>query len=115
MPRLARENTLASFALALEAGADGIELDVHVSKDGVVVVNHDPTLGTDAVVSMGVYCDGSYGMDKGLIYSFPVTCSGGDWKIIQGREVNDFSREKMRATEQELKEERDAVAHLLPA
>ena len=48
MPRLARENTLASFALALEAGADGIELDVHVSKDGVVVVNHDPTLGTDA-------------------------------------------------------------------
>ena len=44
MPRLARENTLASFALALDAGADGIELDVHVSRDGAVVVHHDATL-----------------------------------------------------------------------
>lgn len=48
MPRAARENTLASFALALQAGADGIELDVHVSSDAVVVVHHDPMLpGTD--------------------------------------------------------------------
>ena len=75
----------------------------------------DWALGTDGVVSMGVYCDGSYGIEKGLIYSFPVTCSGGDWSIVQGRDVSDFSREKMAATEQELKEERDAVAHLLPA
>ena len=44
MPRLARENTLGSFALALEAGADGIELDVHATADGIVVVHHDPTL-----------------------------------------------------------------------
>lgn len=44
MPGLARENTLPSFALALEAGADGIELDVHATRDGVVVVHHDPTL-----------------------------------------------------------------------
>jgi glycerophosphoryl diester phosphodiesterase len=44
MPHLARENTLASFALALDAGADGIELDVHATRDGVVVVNHDPEL-----------------------------------------------------------------------
>ena len=44
MPRLARENTLPSFALALEAGADGIELDVHVTYDGVVVVHHDPVV-----------------------------------------------------------------------
>jgi glycerophosphoryl diester phosphodiesterase len=44
MPRLARENTLASFSLALDAGADGIELDVHATRDGVVVVNHDPEL-----------------------------------------------------------------------
>jgi len=72
-------------------------------------------LGSDGVVSMGVYSDGSYGVAEGLIYSFPVTCSGGDWAIVQGREVNDFSRSKMQATEQELVEERDAVAHLLPA
>ena len=44
MPRLARENTLASFSLALEAGADGIELDVHATRDGAVVVNHDADL-----------------------------------------------------------------------
>jgi glycerophosphoryl diester phosphodiesterase len=48
MPRLARENTLPSFALALEAGADGIELDVHATRDGVVVVHHD------AVISGGL-------------------------------------------------------------
>jgi malate dehydrogenase len=74
----------------------------------------DWTLGTGAVVSMGVYSDGSYGVEKGLIYSFPVTCQGGDWQIVQGRDINAFSREKMQATEQELIEERDAVAHLLP-
>jgi malate dehydrogenase len=65
-------------------------------------------------VSMGVYSDGRYGIEKGLIYSFPVTCSDGDWSIVQGVDVNDFSRAKMSATETELCEERDAVAHLLP-
>ena len=75
---------------------------------------HDWALGSDGVVSMAVYSDGSYGIEKGLIYSFPVTCSNGDWQIVQGRDGNDFSREKMQATEAELIEERDAVAHLLP-
>lgn len=74
----------------------------------------DWALGTDSVVSMGVYSDGSYGVAEGLIYSFPVTCQGGDWSIVQGVEVNEFSQEKMDATETELAEERDAVAHLLP-
>lgn len=74
----------------------------------------DWAVGSDAVLSMGVYSDGSYGVAEGLIYSFPVTCSGGDWRIVQGVEVNAFSQEKMDATETELTEERDAVAHLLP-
>jgi len=65
-------------------------------------------------VSMGVYSDGSYGIAEGLIYSFPCTCKGGDWTIVQGLDINDFSRAKMIATEQELTEERDAVQHLLP-
>ncbi len=65
-------------------------------------------------VSMGVYSDGSYGITEGLIYSFPCTCKDGDWTIVQGLEINDFSRAKMSATEQELTEERDAVQHLLP-
>ncbi|MEP1471804.1 MAG: malate dehydrogenase [Halieaceae bacterium] len=73
-------------------------------------------LGTegDDWVSMGVYSDGSYGITEGLIYSFPCRCADGDWSIVQGVEVGDFSREKMAATEQELTEERDAVQHLLP-
>jgi malate dehydrogenase len=66
-------------------------------------------------VSMGVYSDGSYGIEKGLIYSFPVVCKNGDWEIVQGLEINEFSRGKMTATEQELREERDAVKDLLPA
>ncbi len=65
-------------------------------------------------VSMGIYSDGSYGIEEGLLYSFPCTCKDGDWTIVQGIEINDFSRAKMQATEQELKEERDAVSHLLP-
>jgi malate dehydrogenase len=65
-------------------------------------------------VSMGVFSDGSYGIAEGLIYSFPCVCKDGDWEIVQGLEINDFSRAKMSATEQELTEERDAVQHLLP-
>jgi malate dehydrogenase len=75
----------------------------------------DWALGSAGVVSMAVHSDGSYGVAKGLIYSFPVTCANGDWQIVQGRGINEFSREKMKATEAELIEERDAVAHLLPA
>jgi malate dehydrogenase len=72
--------------------------------------------GTDESdwVSMGVYSDGSYGIEEGLIYSFPCTCADGDWKIVQGLEINDFSRAKMEATERELTEEKAGVAHLLP-
>ena len=65
-------------------------------------------------VSMGVYSDGSYGIAKGLIYSFPCVCKDGDWEIVQGLDINQFSRQKMEATENELAEERDAVQHLLP-
>lgn len=73
-------------------------------------------LGTegDDWVSMGVYSDGSYGITEGLIYSFPCRCNNGEWEIVQGLSVNEFSEGKMKATETELTEERDAVAHLLP-
>ena len=63
---------------------------------------------------MGIYSDGSYGIEEGLIYSFPCTCENGQWSIVQGLDISDFSREKMTATQTELTEERDAVAHLLP-
>jgi len=73
-------------------------------------------LGTegDDWVSMGIYSDGSYGITEGLIYSFPCRCENGEWAIVQGLNVNEFSQTKMKATEQELTEERDAVQHLLP-
>src|SRR5699024_8802527 len=65
-------------------------------------------------VSMGIYPHGSYGIEKGLIYSFPCTCKGGQFEIVQGLEINEFGRSRMTLTEQELIEERDAVQHLLP-
>ena len=61
---------------------------------------------------MAVHSDGSYGVPEGLVYSYPVTTRGGDWEIVQGLEVNDFSRGRMDATAQELTEERDAVRDL---
>jgi malate dehydrogenase len=75
---------------------------------------HDWVLGTpaDDWVSMAVPSDGSYGVEEGLISSFPCRCSGGAWEIVQGLELNDFSRSKLEATVKELQEERDAVKEL---
>ncbi len=63
-------------------------------------------------VSMAVVSDGSYGVQEGLISSFPVTTSGGDWTIVQGLEIDDFSRARIDASVAELAEERDAVTDL---
>ena len=65
--------------------------------------------------SMAVPSDGSYGIDEGLIYSFPVECKDGEYTIISDLDVSDFIREKMVASQQELREERETVAHLLPS
>jgi malate dehydrogenase len=62
---------------------------------------------------MGIPSDGSYGIPEGVVYSYPVTCRDGQYQIVQGLEINDFSRERMTATYQELNEERDGVAALL--
>ena len=64
-------------------------------------------------VSMAVPADGSYGIAPGVVYSYPCTVSGGDYKIVQGLAVEPFSREKMDATDRELREERAAVESLL--
>ena len=63
-------------------------------------------------VSMAVVSDGSYGVPEGLISSFPVTTSGGDWSIVQGLEIDDFSRSRIDASTAELAEEREAVTGL---
>ena len=72
-------------------------------------------LGTDENdwVSMAIPSDGSYGIAEGIIYSFPVTCSNGQYEIIQGLEIDEFSREAMNASESELLEEKEAIKHLL--
>ena len=74
----------------------------------------DWAMGTgDNWVSMAVASDGSYGIAPGVIYSFPCTCAEGRWSIVQGLEINDFSRARMDATDRELREERSAVESLL--
>jgi malate dehydrogenase len=72
-------------------------------------------MGTDSGdwVSMAIPSDGSYGIPEGLIYSFPVTCTDGEYSIVQDLPINDFSRERMDATANELNEERDEVKDLL--
>ncbi|MEX2489835.1 MAG: malate dehydrogenase [Pseudomonadales bacterium] len=75
----------------------------------------DWVMGSDGNrVSMAVYSDGSYGIEKGLIYSFPCTTKDGAWEIVPGLDISEFSQKKMLDTENELKEERDAVKDLLP-
>ncbi len=68
---------------------------------------------SDDWVSMAIPADGSYGISEGIIYSFPVTCAAGGYQIVQGLEINDFSRACLDATDAELREERAAVAELL--
>ena len=75
----------------------------------------DWVLGTpgDDWVSMAVPSDGSYGIKEGIIYSYPVRCTKGKYEIVQGLAISDFSRERMKATEDELRQEREAIAALL--
>lgn len=68
----------------------------------------------DDWVSMAVPSDGTYGVEEGLLFSYPVRCDGeGNWEIVDGLEHNDFARDKIETTEQELKEEREVVTDLL--
>ncbi|MDN5939523.1 MAG: malate dehydrogenase [Salinisphaera sp.] len=74
---------------------------------------HDWVHGSNGIVSMAVPADGSYGIEPGIIYSYPVICENGDYEIVTGLDIDPFSREKMNATEAELREERAAVEALL--
>ncbi len=76
---------------------------------------HDWALGTadGDWVSMAIPADGSYSIEPGIIYSYPVRCSGGSYEIVQGLSIDDFSRARMDATEAELREERTAIEELL--
>ena len=92
---------LSSAASAANAAIDTVRSLVHGTPSG------DWT-------SVAVYSDGSYGVEEGLITSFPIAASNGGWEIVQGLPLNEFSQAKIDATNNELKEERDAIKELLP-
>jgi malate dehydrogenase len=62
---------------------------------------------------MAALSDGSYNIAKGIVYSFPMVCRGGEYQIVQNLKIDDFSRQRMQATEHELLEERAAIEDLL--
>jgi len=64
---------------------------------------------------MSVPSDGSYDIGEGVIYSYPCVCKNGDYQIVQGLPIDEFSREKMSATERELREERASIEDLIKA
>ncbi len=74
---------------------------------------HDWFLGSDEWVTMGIPSDGSYGIPTGVVFGFPCECKGGDVKVIQGIEIDDYSRDKMNKTLKELLDERSAVEQML--
>ena len=82
--------------------------------NGAIEHIRDWVMGTadDDWTSMAVPSDGSYGIPEGLMYSFPVRCKGGDYEIVQGLEIDDFSQARMDITQTELEEELDAVKGL---
>jgi malate dehydrogenase len=72
----------------------------------------DWALGADGLRSMAVSSSGQYGVEEGLMSSFPVRCSGGDYEVVEGLEIGEFAQSKLDITVNELKEERDAVKEL---
>jgi malate dehydrogenase len=91
---------LSSAASAANAAIDHVRDWVHGTKQG-------------DWISMGVPSDGSYGIAEGVVYGYPVTCKGGQYQVVKGIEISEFSRKRMDATLKELHEERDGVKHLL--
>ena len=83
--------------------------------NGAIDHMRDWVMGTDHDnwVSMGVPSDGSYGIPKGIIFSFPVTCKGGDYQIVQGLGFDEFGQSKMNVTLKELEEEKTALSTIL--
>jgi len=81
----------------------------------IVCHMRDWFLGTapNVIVSMAVVSDGSYGVPEGLVFSFPCTCKDGEYTIVQGIELNDFAKEKLRITTEELAQEKNTVLSLM--
>ena len=106
IPTVAKRGAAIIEARGASSAASAASATIDAARDWLTVTPDDDW------ASMAVVSDGSYDVPEGLIYSFPVTTSNGDWEIVQGLEIDEFSRTKMDATAAELVEERDAVTEL---
>lgn len=106
IPRVAKRGAEVISARGASSAASAANAALEHMRDWVLGSPADDWL------SMGVPSDGSYGVPEGLVYSFPVTCSNGDYKIVQGVKFNEFGRSKMQATQKELEEERETIKHM---
>ncbi|MES9876566.1 MAG: malate dehydrogenase [Candidatus Sedimenticola sp. PURPLELP] len=108
IPRIQRRGAEIIEARGLSSAAS--------AADAVVDHVHNWALGTPEGdwVSMAVPSDGSYGIEEGVVFSYPVTCSNGDYEIVQGLELDELSRSRLAASEKELRGERAIIEELLP-
>ncbi len=108
IPRIQRRGAEIIAARGLSSAAS--------AADAVVDHIRDWALGTrdGDWVSMAVVSDGSYGVAEGIVFSFPVTCRDGEYEIVQGLELDELDRARLKATEKELLEERAIIQDLLP-
>ncbi len=106
IPTVAKRGAAIIEARGLSSAASAANAAIDHMRDWALGTNGD-------WVTMGVPSDGSYGIPEGIQYGMPVTCAGGEYKIVQGLEIDAASRARMDKTLKELTDERDAVAHLL--
>ncbi|MCU7933094.1 MAG: malate dehydrogenase [Candidatus Thiodiazotropha sp. (ex Codakia rugifera)] len=108
VPRIQRRGAEVIEARGLSSAAS--------AADAIVDHVHDWVLGTPDGdwVSMAIPSDGSYGIDDGLVYSYPVTCKNGEFEIVQGLELDELSVSRLKLSEKELLEERSIIQDLLP-
>lgn len=106
IPKVGKRGAAIIEARGLSSAASAANAAIDHIRDWVLGTNGKWT-------TMGIPSDGSYGIPKDVMYGFPVTCQNGEYTIVQGLAIDDFSREMMNKTLAELEEERSGVAHLL--
>jgi malate dehydrogenase len=106
IPKVSKRGAAIIEARGLSSAASAANAAIDHIRDWVLGTNGQWT-------TMGIPSDGSYGIPKDVMYGFPVTCTNGQYEIVQGLAIDDFSREMMNKTLAELEEERSGVAHLL--
>jgi malate dehydrogenase len=104
IPTVAKRGAAIIEARGLSSAASAANAAIDHMRDWVLGTN-------DKWTTMGIPSDGSYGIPEGIIYGFPVTCKDGKYSIVQGLSIDEFSRERMNFTLNELTEEAQAVAH----